>query len=122
VTGYETRDVRLAPLVGVVVALHLVIVLVALGVVRLFDGFAADAAERDAAPNPLATEEPVPGPLLQADPTVDLALHREREARSTTEYAWIDRGTGVVRIPVERALELLVERGLPVRPDSEEER
>jgi hypothetical protein len=30
-------------------------------------------------------------------------------------YGWIDQQKGVVRIPIERAMELTAERGLPVR-------
>ncbi len=30
-------------------------------------------------------------------------------------YGWIDRDKGVVRIPIDRAIEILAERGLPVR-------
>lgn len=36
-------------------------------------------------------------------------------------YGWIDKENGVVHIPVERAMSLLVERGLPVRPGGEAE-
>jgi hypothetical protein len=30
-------------------------------------------------------------------------------------YGWIDRDKGVVHIPIDRAIEILAERGLPVR-------
>ncbi len=35
------------------------------------------------------------------------ALHAE-EAKALTSYAWVDKGKGVVRIPIERAMELTV--------------
>ena len=31
-------------------------------------------------------------------------------------YGWVDEKAGTVHIPIDRAMELLVERGLPVRP------
>ena len=40
---------------------------------------------------------------------------KEEEA-ALTSYAWVDRAGGVAQIPVERALELVAERGLPVPP------
>ena len=39
---------------------------------------------------------------------------RAREDAVLTTYGWVDRNTGVARIPIERAMDLLVERGLPV--------
>jgi DNA-binding GntR family transcriptional regulator len=30
-------------------------------------------------------------------------------------YGWVDRDAGIVRIPIERAIEILAERGLPTR-------
>ena len=40
---------------------------------------------------------------------------KEEEA-AVTSYAWVDRTAGVAQIPVERALEIVAERGLPVPP------
>ncbi len=37
------------------------------------------------------------------------------EKAQTEEYAWMDKPAGVVRIPVDRAIELVAERGLPAR-------
>jgi hypothetical protein len=33
---------------------------------------------------------------------------REKQAKQAGSYAWIDRGKGVVQIPIERAMELIV--------------
>jgi hypothetical protein len=30
-------------------------------------------------------------------------------------YGWIDRQNGIVRLPIDRAMQLLLQRGLPVR-------
>jgi hypothetical protein len=56
-----------------------------------------------------------PAPSLQVNPRVDLAAWRERETAALERYAWIDRSNGIVRLPIERAMDLLLERGLPVR-------
>jgi hypothetical protein len=32
-----------------------------------------------------------------------------------SEYGWVDRDAGIVRIPIDRAIDLLAERGLPAR-------
>jgi hypothetical protein len=35
---------------------------------------------------------------------------REKEARQTTAYGWIDQKAGVVQLPIERAMELTAEK------------
>jgi hypothetical protein len=56
-----------------------------------------------------------PQPQLQLNPHDDLVSLRAREDMVLNGYGWVDRTNGVVRIPVERAIELLAQRGLPTR-------
>lgn len=39
-----------------------------------------------------------------------LAELREKQAKQATSYAWVDQKAGVVQLPIERAMELTVER------------
>lgn len=55
------------------------------------------------------------GPELQAVPARELEEHRAWEERMLHGTEWVDAVNGVVRIPVERALELSLEEGFPVR-------
>jgi hypothetical protein len=64
--------------------------------------------------NPPPTKMPSP-PLLSA-PSIDLRALRAEKHALLTRYAWIDRAHGVVRIPIERAMSLLVARGEVRRP------
>ncbi|MGB6691889.1 MAG: hypothetical protein WBE76_28945 [Terracidiphilus sp.] len=58
-----------------------------------------------------------PTPRLQTDDgNEDLAELHAREDLLLDNYSWIDRSKGTVRIPVERAMELIAQRGLPVMP------
>ena len=51
------------------------------------------------------------GPIEATAPGVEL---RERQRRELSRYAWVDREQGVVTIPIERAMELVVsQRGAP---------
>lgn len=59
--------------------------------------------------------ERFPAPTLQLSPPADMARFRAQQWQALTNYAWIDRSNGVVQIPIERAMELLLQRGLPVR-------
>ncbi len=52
---------------------------------------------------------------LQIVPAADLEDFRAKEETELNSYGWINRTAGVVRIPIARAMELLLERRLPVR-------
>jgi hypothetical protein len=54
-------------------------------------------------------------PRLQVSPPMDLRAFREREDAQLHSYGWVDRSSGIVRIPIERAMDLLLEKGLPMR-------
>jgi hypothetical protein len=45
---------------------------------------------------------------------------REAESAKLNSYGWIDKSTGVVRIPIDRAMDLLAQRGLLARGTSNE--
>jgi len=58
-----------------------------------------------------------PTPRLQSDDgNEDLAELHAREDLLLENYSWIDRSKGTVRIPIERAMELIAQHGLPVMP------
>jgi hypothetical protein len=59
--------------------------------------------------NPPPTQ--MPSPPLQSAPALDLRALRAEKHALLSQYAWIDRAHGVVRIPIERAMSLLVARG-----------
>ena len=52
--------------------------------------------------------------VLVNEPANLADLHRHEHEMLTT-YGWMDRNAGIVRLPIERAKELILERGLPVR-------
>jgi hypothetical protein len=111
--GRELSD--LEPRTIAIFGLTLAVVIVACLIVAawLFGFFAARRAQEDVPPSPLAQVEPPPGPVLQVKAPNDLARLRAEEDAILSTYGWVDRGTGVVRIPIDRAMHLLAERGLP---------
>lgn len=58
-------------------------------------------------------------PRLQVAPALDLRQFQMRQDDELTNYGWIDRSAGVVRIPIDRAMDLLLRRGFPVRTNVE---
>jgi len=58
-----------------------------------------------------------PEPRLQTNPRQDLSDLRAREDQTLSSYGWVDRNAGVVRIPIDQAIKLTLERGLPARQE-----
>jgi hypothetical protein len=116
--GHEARDVRFRPIVAAGLT-GVVVVVLAFVVVRwLFAFYLARDARLGPPANPLAASygrELPPEPRLQANPLLDIAQLRAAEDAILEGYGWVDRKQGVVRIPIERAIELTAERGLPAR-------
>ena len=78
------------------------------------------ARERATSPqaSPLAAQYGVkepPMPRLQIHPKDDLTGLRAGENKVLTGYAWVDKDAGVVQVPIERAMEMLLAKGLPAR-------
>ena len=120
---HELSDVSVRTMAYVVVGLTL-LTLAGMGVSWWYLG----AVEREEAAAerplpPLATTLPQvpPEPRLQVTPAADLATVRQREEALLNNYGWIDVKSGLVRIPVDRAIEVLAERGLPARAQAENE-
>ena len=56
-------------------------------------------------------------PALQINPSADLAAHRAAEHRQLTSYGWVDRQAGVVRMPIERAMQDVAASGIKDWPE-----
>lgn len=58
-------------------------------------------------------------PALQTNAVQDLQQFRASEETKLRSYGWVDKNAGVVRIPIERAMDLIAAQGLPVRPQAQ---
>lgn len=56
-----------------------------------------------------ATVDQVEGVLTPADRAARLADLRAREHAAATTYGWVNRQAGIVRLPIGRAMELVVQ-------------
>ncbi len=54
-------------------------------------------------------------PVLQIDPVADLNAYKAQQNDLLNNYGWVDKDAGVARIPIERAIELTAQKGLPHR-------
>ena len=118
---YEHTDID--PGLGYRLAVWLVVaMLISIGIVygsfRFFESQEVAVDER-AQQYPLAvgqTKEP-PVPRLQTQPFKDIYLLRRGENEKLESYGWVDKEAGVTHIPIDRAMEVLIERGLPARTE-----
>jgi hypothetical protein len=58
---------------------------------------------------------PASVPSLLVGEPMNLQKFRAEEEHLLSSYGWVDQNTGVVRLPIDRAKALLLERGLAVR-------
>jgi len=63
-------------------------------------------------------ESAFPSPRLEEDERGQLNGIRLKEEQTLSTYDYIDKNAGTVRIPIDRAMDLIVQRGLPVREES----
>jgi len=128
--GYERQDLQVS---GILYFLLTIVVVTVICMAGLRGVFAfLDRREKALQPpvNPLATNVPTdtrhiapgypqsafPNPKLEEDERGQLNGIILDEDKTLATYGWVDEKSGTVRIPIERAMELMVQRGLPVRP------
>jgi hypothetical protein len=129
VAPYEKSDLSVKGIVWFTVVLAVTIAFGMWLMVWLFGVFDERDAELERAV-PRATRVEVQGPqhppepVIQGapgskfelqHPAVEMEAWRETEERLLTTSGWADRNARTVRIPIERAKQLMLERGFPVR-------
>lgn len=87
------------------------------------------AAERQVPPEPLLQSMPgvplVGGTLpegLQPFSSTSFSDFEKKQNEALTSYGWVDRQAGIVHIPIERAIELTLKKGLPSAAPKSEKR
>jgi hypothetical protein len=114
---FETKDVRASAILKFAVYLFLSTLAVLFLMQRLYVAFARFEASRQPPPPIMQTapNRQPPLPRLQERPPLDLEAMHLGEERALTSYGWVDAQAGIVRIPIDEAMRLVVERGLPAR-------
>ena len=130
--GYERQDIGVAPVVYFLLALVVAGGLVHFVVSGLYSYLGKRSEAEQAPVSPLVTNAPAdtrhlsadyrdylkqnfPAPQLEIDERNQLDKTRIDEAQTLSTYDWVDQKAGTVRIPIDRAMDLLAQRGLPVR-------
>lgn len=113
--SYEKRDVSPRAILYVGLGIIISAIIIHFAVWWLFGLFNESEAHKGKPPATLVNtkRQPPPAPRLQTNAPADLQEMRAHEKALLESYGWVDQGRGIVHIPVERAIDLLVERGLP---------
>jgi hypothetical protein len=118
--SYEHTDAAVGPVAKFLFWLFISAVATHFGLAGVYklmvdQGVSAEVSERR---YPLAaTEEPrlPPVPRLQQFPPNELYTFTNEERARLEGYGWENKAAGTVHIPIEEAMRLTVERGLPVQ-------
>jgi hypothetical protein len=113
--GFEESDVNVVAVGKFGVALLLVTIAAMALLFGVFRYFQASEGGRAVSVDPAQV---FPHPQLQKTPIPDLKAVRAAEEQVLNSYGWVDQQKGVVRIPIARAMELVVKKGLPARAET----
>lgn len=133
---HETRDVNVRGVVMFCVTLAAAVLVVSVVLWGLVHVFSRQAERRQPEVSPVFSQararQDFPAPQLQPPPplpggtdnryrpfitdTVDLQTMQQRERYLLNSYGWVDQNAGIVHIPIEQAIDMLIKQGLPARP------
>jgi hypothetical protein len=119
--GWEKRDVNIKGLFQFAFWMAVVLAVTLFGMRLTFDAY-KKAQPLGATMSPMVTTKDrmiPPAPLLQVQPHQELQNYCAAQQQDVNTYAWVDQQSGVVRIPVDRAEELVLAKGLPTRSASD---
>ncbi len=119
---HEHRDVNVWAVgkVGIALILTTIASLVLMfGVFRYFE-VRENAAQIPPASTttPPSALPPEPNLMFNQSESVNLGDIRALEDKEINSYGWVDQAHGVVRIPIDRAMDIVAQRGLPARPNT----
>jgi hypothetical protein len=124
---HETSDISFRGVLWFAIGMIVVAIFIHLGVALIF-ALLSNAHSRPVTPDyPLAAAQEnrlPPEPRLQPEPPQwrtprdDLRDFRRQEDEILGTYGWNDKKAGVVRLPIDVAMKLAVQRGLPARENT----
>ena len=117
---YETKDLSTRVIVWFAVSLVVAaaVIHVVIWLLQLYLGGLNEKADPRQFPMAnVGAPQPPPAPRLQTQPREELKNMRAEEDKVLRAYGWADPQRGKVQIPIEEAMRLLAEQGLPSRPN-----
>jgi hypothetical protein len=120
--GHETRDTSVLGVVATLAFLAAGAAVVFVLIYGIFWYLAANPLTL-AEPNPLMETEKQqfpPQPRIEVHPAIELRDLHASEDKILSTYGWTDKNASIVRIPLDRAMQLQLQRGFPVRKEGKQ--
>lgn len=115
-SGHEHREANVGLIVISALGLAVVVAIVLALMWGTFNLLKNDERASETTASPLAPAVQIPPePRLEEKPYLSMQALREHENHVLGGYAWQDQKSGVVRIPIAKAMDILAQRGLPVQ-------
>ena len=122
---HETGDINVSAVVWFVVILSVVVLSMNVSMWAMFKALQHFERKYEPAVSPLAAPpaqvKDFPAPSLQTTPWTDLKTFRADQQHRAESYGWVDEKLGIAHVPFEKAKEMLLKKGIPVRPELAEE-
>lgn len=114
--GYEKTDASPRGLVYFALTIAAILAATCVSLIWLFNHYEKIENPGSFVAAPFSEERPLPPPpRIQANPALDIQAYLQSQQNLLTTYGWVDRQSGIARLPIDRAMELLLQRGLPTR-------
>jgi hypothetical protein len=115
--GHESDDIRIRPLLLGLVGLIVLLSVAFIATGGFWSEYLSLERKTEAAIPPRFADETgqFPAPRNQPDAADELRQMRTRDAARLNDYGWVDPKAKIAHIPIDRAIELVTERGLPAR-------
>ena len=127
--AYEHQDLSAQAIYAFLISLLVGGVLVYFIVWGMYRFMDARTREHQPPPNPLVQQvetdsrvvspdgiKKFPEPRLEKNERTEINDFRLKEEQILNSYGWVDEKAGIVHIPIDRAMELLAQKGLPTTP------
>jgi hypothetical protein len=128
--GFEREDMNPRVVVAFLLGLALVGVLIHFSLHALMGYIDSYVRTHQPAKSPMVAKIPdtrvitpsdinkFPEPRLETDEANEIFPFRAKEEQELNSYGWVDQQAGIVHIPIERAMDLIAQRGLPTTPQA----
>jgi hypothetical protein len=126
--GFEREDLGSRPVFGFIISLVILGILVYYAIWGIFHFLDAYDIKNQQVRRPLVQVESntrevqsetirrFPEPRLENNERTELNGFRYNEEEQLNSYGWVDQNAGIAHIPIDQAMQLIAQRGLPTTP------
>jgi hypothetical protein len=129
---YEHQDLRPGAVYAFLIALAIATAMIAAAIMGVYKFGAFEESSHQPRQNPMVQPEADTAridpsqmtkfsqPRLETNERVEINEFRLKEEQRLNSYGWVDQPGGTVRIPIDQAMKLIAQRGLPTTPKTGE--